>query len=161
MRGIYWKLYQLQYKDQEIERREELATQQLQARRSRRAALIAHFGGLKVRLQARRSAQSVSSSCWRCRFILSVIPLFSEHIDSAQQRELQMVSQIFGGRAADDDEPAIASELSIYDLREGTAAATGLSAEGQQFLDEHPAGTWQQGRTRCSAWRAARTVTGG
>ena len=27
-RGIYWKLYQLQYKDQEIERREELAPQQ-------------------------------------------------------------------------------------------------------------------------------------
>jgi len=27
-RGIYWKLYQLQYKEQEIERREELATQQ-------------------------------------------------------------------------------------------------------------------------------------
>ena len=30
-RGIYWKLYQLQYKEQEIERREELATQQPQA----------------------------------------------------------------------------------------------------------------------------------
>lgn len=28
-RGIYWKLYQLQYKEQEIERREELASQQL------------------------------------------------------------------------------------------------------------------------------------
>jgi ATP-binding cassette subfamily B protein len=28
-RGIYWKLYQLQYKEQEIERREELAPQQL------------------------------------------------------------------------------------------------------------------------------------
>jgi len=26
-RGIYWKLYQLQYKEQEIERREELAPQ--------------------------------------------------------------------------------------------------------------------------------------
>jgi ATP-binding cassette subfamily B protein len=25
LRGIYWKLYQLQYKEQEIERREELA----------------------------------------------------------------------------------------------------------------------------------------
>ena len=28
-RGIYWKLYQLQYKEQEIERREELAPQQI------------------------------------------------------------------------------------------------------------------------------------
>jgi ATP-binding cassette subfamily B protein len=28
-RGIYWKLYQLQYKEQEIERRDELASQQL------------------------------------------------------------------------------------------------------------------------------------
>jgi ATP-binding cassette subfamily B protein len=27
-RGIYWKLYQLQYKEQEIERRQELASQQ-------------------------------------------------------------------------------------------------------------------------------------
>ncbi|MBV8072081.1 MAG: ABC transporter ATP-binding protein [Acidobacteriaceae bacterium] len=29
LRGIYWKLYQLQYKEQELERREELAPQQL------------------------------------------------------------------------------------------------------------------------------------
>ncbi|MBV9081561.1 MAG: ABC transporter ATP-binding protein, partial [Acidobacteriaceae bacterium] len=29
MRGIYWKLYQLQYKEQEIESREELQPQQL------------------------------------------------------------------------------------------------------------------------------------
>jgi ATP-binding cassette, subfamily B, multidrug efflux pump len=28
-RGIYWKLYQLQYKEQELERRDELASQQL------------------------------------------------------------------------------------------------------------------------------------
>jgi ATP-binding cassette subfamily B protein len=28
-RDIYWKLYQLQYKEQEIERRQELAPQQL------------------------------------------------------------------------------------------------------------------------------------
>jgi ATP-binding cassette subfamily B protein len=28
-RGIYWKLYQLQYKEQEFERRDELAPQQL------------------------------------------------------------------------------------------------------------------------------------
>jgi ATP-binding cassette subfamily B protein len=28
-RGIYWKLYQLQYKEQEIERTEEFAPQQL------------------------------------------------------------------------------------------------------------------------------------
>ncbi len=33
-RDIYWKLYQLQYKEQEIERRQEFAPQQLIKRRS-------------------------------------------------------------------------------------------------------------------------------
>jgi signal transduction histidine kinase len=47
---------------------------------------------------------------------LSVIPLFSQH-----------------------------QELALYDFQEGTASTLNLSQEGQQFLAEHPSGTWQDG----------------
>jgi signal transduction histidine kinase len=75
---------------------------------------------------------------------LSVIPLFSEHLDAARQRELQMLGQIFAAelplRSAIESQ-----EFPPYALSEGSAPELQLSAEGQQFLARHPAETWQEG----------------
>jgi signal transduction histidine kinase len=75
---------------------------------------------------------------------LSVIPLFSQHLDAARQRELHMLSQIFTAELP--LRPALASqEFALYDLRDGSAAELKLSSDGQQFLQRHPAETWQEG----------------
>lgn len=76
---------------------------------------------------------------------LSLIPLFSQHLDAARARELNMLRQIF---SADLPlHPVLASEeLAPYDLREGSAQALGLSQEGVQFLLQHRGGTWQEGK---------------
>ncbi len=74
---------------------------------------------------------------------LSVIPLFSQHIEATRQRELHMLRQIFAAELP--LEPTVEKELAQYDLREGSAAALHLSAEGRQFLAHDPAGTWQEG----------------
>jgi signal transduction histidine kinase len=78
---------------------------------------------------------------------LSVIPMFSEHIASARQRELQMVSQIFAAELPLNVQKE-ASGLNVYNVREGSAAQLSLSTEGQVFLRDHPSATWQQGRNR-------------
>jgi signal transduction histidine kinase len=76
---------------------------------------------------------------------LSVIPVFSEHIASARQRELRMLSQIFAAELPMnvDHEP---SGLSVYNVREGSATQLDIPIEGQAFLRDHPSATWQQGR---------------
>ncbi len=71
---------------------------------------------------------------------LSVIPVFSENITEARQRELRMVSQIFAA-----DLPLEPGGLQIYHYREGLAKDLGLSAAGQHFLGTRSAATWQQG----------------
>lgn len=76
---------------------------------------------------------------------LSVIPVFSEHIASARQRELRMLSQIFAAELPMNVGKE-ASGLSVYNVREGSATQLGLSPEGQAFLRDHPSATWQQGR---------------
>lgn len=75
---------------------------------------------------------------------LSVIPVFSDHIASARQRELQMISQIFAAELPMDINEE-ASGLSIYKMRQGSGTQLGLSAEGRTFLRDHPSATWQQG----------------
>jgi len=76
---------------------------------------------------------------------LSVIPLFSQHIEAAKARELQMLGQIFTAELR--LQPALESkEFALYDLREGSAAMLNLSPEGRQFLAQHPTGTWQEGK---------------
>jgi len=74
---------------------------------------------------------------------LSVIPLFSQHLESARQRELLMLRQIFTAELP--LRPALESkELAPYNLQEGSANDLDLSPEGRQFLFVNPAGTWQE-----------------
>jgi signal transduction histidine kinase len=74
---------------------------------------------------------------------LSVIPLFSQHLESARRRELLMLRQIFTAELP--LRPALESkELALYNLREGSASELELSAEGRQFLLTNPAATWQE-----------------
>jgi signal transduction histidine kinase len=78
---------------------------------------------------------------------LSVIPVFSNHIEAARVRELQMLSQIFAAEMpAEGPEKPVA--LKAYGLRKGSAGAIGLNPEGVAYLNEHPSGTWQQGWDR-------------
>jgi signal transduction histidine kinase len=106
--------------------------------------LIRHFGGLKVRYKL-VVLHNFFFFVLATAVYLSVIPIFAEHIENAMQRELRMMSQIFGAELPMADRKQ-SSELSIYDLRQGGAAKLGLSAEGQEYLAEHPSATWQQGR---------------
>ncbi|MBV8072080.1 MAG: HAMP domain-containing histidine kinase [Acidobacteriaceae bacterium] len=102
------------------------------------------FGGLKVR-QKLAVLHNIFFFVLAVSVYLSVIPLFSQHIEAARERELRMVSEIFGAEL-----PMNASrqpqDLSVYDFREGDAASLGLSAEGRTFLEEHPAETWRQNK---------------
>jgi signal transduction histidine kinase len=111
-------------------------------------ALVRNFGALKVRYKL-VFLHNLFFLVLSVSVYLSVIPVFSEHIAAARQRELQMVSQIFAaelpmvnGKESGEE----SSELAIYDLRRGAAAELGLSGEGRMFLDSHPHSTWQQGR---------------
>jgi signal transduction histidine kinase len=78
---------------------------------------------------------------------LSVIPVFSAHIASARERELQMISQIFAAELPMNIRQE-GSGLSVFNVREGSGAELGLPTEGQTFLRDHPSATWQQGRDR-------------
>jgi signal transduction histidine kinase len=76
---------------------------------------------------------------------LSVIPLFSSHIEAAKQRELREISQIFSaGLPMSNGREA--HEFGAYEYRQGSASETGLSAEGQQYLRDYSSGTWQEGQ---------------
>jgi signal transduction histidine kinase len=70
---------------------------------------------------------------------LSVIPVFSENIANARNRELHMVSQIFSA-----DLPLEPLGLGTYNYREGGPRELGLSQDGQRFLTDHPGATWAQ-----------------
>jgi signal transduction histidine kinase len=76
---------------------------------------------------------------------LSVIPLFSSHIEAAKQRELKEISQIFAAGLPMGQRPET-EESGAYEYKQGSAAETDLSAEGQKYLREHADGTWQQGQ---------------
>ena len=76
---------------------------------------------------------------------LSVIPLFSSHIAQAKQRELREISQIFAA-GLPMSQATETQEFGAYEYQQGSAAETGLSAEGQQYLRDHADGTWQQGQ---------------
>ena len=67
MRGIYWKLYQLQYKEQEIEPGRELARNSYKPPKPPNYA-FRKFGGLKVR-QSSPYCIMFFFSFWRSRCI--------------------------------------------------------------------------------------------
>lgn len=102
------------------------------------------FGGLKVR-QKLAILHNIFFFVLAVSVYLSVIPLFSKHIDAGRERELQMASEIFGAELPMNHSPQ-SQDLSVYDFREGNAVALGLSPEGQAFLQQHPSATWRQGK---------------
>ncbi|MGI8958761.1 MAG: hypothetical protein ACR2IV_03165 [Bryobacteraceae bacterium] len=106
--------------------------------------IVRAFGALKVRPKL-VVLHNVFFFVLAVSVYLSVIPVFSEHIASARQRELQMVSQIFAAKLPMNvnKEP---SGLSVYEVREGSSTQLSLSKEGQAFLRDYPLATWQQGR---------------
>jgi signal transduction histidine kinase len=76
---------------------------------------------------------------------LSVIPLFSSHIEKAKQRELREISQIFAAGLPMSQRPET-QEFGAYEYKQGSAVDTDLSADGQKYLLDHADGTWQQGQ---------------
>jgi C4-dicarboxylate-specific signal transduction histidine kinase len=105
--------------------------------------LVRIFGGLKVR-QKLALLHNVFFLVLAVSVYLSVIPLFSQHIEAARERELGMVAQIFSADLP--MHPTQESrELGLYDFGEGSAEELHLSAEGRAFLKGHPKDTWQEG----------------
>ncbi len=102
------------------------------------------FGKLKVR-QKLAFLHNFFFLMLAVSIYLSVIPLFSSHIEKAKQREWAQILQIFTAGLPMND-ASETHESGAYDYRQDTAAATGLSAEGQKYLREHVGGTWQQGQ---------------
>jgi signal transduction histidine kinase len=102
-----------------------------------------HFGGLRVRYKL-MVLHNLFFFVLAVAVYLSVIPVFSAHIEGAKQRELDMLSEIFSAELPMAPRQET-QELRIYDLTTGTASQLGLSAEGIAFLDQNPAGTWQAG----------------
>ena len=106
--------------------------------------LFRSFGRLRVR-QKLAVLHNIFFFVLAVSIYLSVIPLFSEHIEAARERDLRMISRIFAAELPMNDGQD-SQALSIYDFREGSAADLRLSSEGQRYLEEHPGGTWQQGK---------------
>ena len=76
---------------------------------------------------------------------LSVIPLFSTHIERAKQRELRELSQIFAA-GLPMSQGTETHAFGAYEYQQGSAAETGLSVAGRQYLRDHTDRTWQQGQ---------------
>lgn len=106
--------------------------------------LVRIFGGLKVR-QKLALLHNVFFFVLAVSVYLSVIPLFSQHIEAARERELGMVAQIFSAELPMNSTEE-SRELSLYDFSEGSAEKLHLSPEGRAFLREHPKDTWQEGQ---------------
>lgn len=102
------------------------------------------FGKLKVR-QKLAFLHNFFFLMLAVSIYLSVIPLFSSHIEKAKQREWGQILQIFAA-GLPIDSGAETQELGSYQYEQGPAAATGLNAEGQRYLRVHQGGTWQQGQ---------------
>lgn len=106
-------------------------------------ALIRNFGGLKVRYKL-VVLHNLFFFVLAGSVYLSIIPVFSQRIAAARQRELHMMAQIFSAELPMSIGEE-SSELAIYDFRRGSASVLGLSPAGQLFLEQRPAATWQQG----------------
>jgi signal transduction histidine kinase len=93
------------------------------------------FGGLKVR-QKLAILHNIFFFVLAVSVYLSLIPLFAKHLEAAKEREFRMVSQVF-------ESDGSLGDLSAYGFREGSAVTIGLPEEGQKYLAEHPAASWQ------------------
>lgn len=105
---------------------------------------VRKFGGLRVRYKL-IVLHNLFFFVLATAVYLSVIPIFSEHVDNAMHRELGLMANLL------DEWPQGANtapqETELYDTRTGTAQNLGLSPEGQQFLKTNPGGIWQQGES--------------
>ena len=122
------------------------------------------FGGLDVRRKL-AFLHNIFFIVLATSVYLSVIPLFSHQIQATKQRELQMISQMMAAEipVSTRQEP---QEVSVDEM-EGSAEATGLSAEGRQYLKLNPDKTWTQsqeesvfrnGKSEGTYWRVRLTT---
>ena len=103
--------------------------------------LFRAFGGLKVR-QKLATLHNIFFIVLAVSVYLSLIPLFSDHLSAARDREFRMVWKIFSSDSSKTGDPLL-RDLTVYDLREGSSAELGLPRDGQAFLQEHPTATWR------------------
>ncbi len=75
---------------------------------------------------------------------LSVIPLFSEHLEASRARDLHLLSLMFAAELPIET-PSESNQLASYHFREGSAEELTLSAAGEHYLAQHPAETWVEG----------------
>ncbi len=70
---------------------------------------------------------------------MTLIPQYKTQVDSARERELRIITQIF--------ELALplsrVEGLEIYDYREGTALEIAMPADAVSWLDQHPRSVWK------------------
>ncbi len=110
-------------------------------------SLLRVFGGWKVRKKL-ALLHNLFFIALSVAVYLSVIPLFSQHLEAARASELHMLSLIFSAELPVENGQASgfgAGATAPYEFKTGSAAALHLSSEGEQFLAEHPNGTWQEG----------------
>jgi signal transduction histidine kinase len=103
--------------------------------------LIRSFGALRVRYKL-AILHNIFFGVLTVSVYLSVIPLLSGHLDATREREFRMYAQMFSSGLLNEHQPG--ADSSIYELRVGSAASLQLSAEGQEFLRQHPQEAWQQ-----------------
>jgi signal transduction histidine kinase len=105
--------------------------------------LFRAFGGLRVRKKL-AILHNIFFLILAVSVYLSLIPLFSDHLEAAREREFRMVTQIFSSALSGhgDHSPG---DLRLYDLRKGSASELGLSREGRTFFRQRSTATWQQG----------------
>ena len=105
--------------------------------------LFRAFGGLKVR-QKLATLHNLFFIVLATSVYLSLIPLFSDHLSAARDREFHMVWRIFSSDLSTADGDPLLHDLAVYGLREGSTTQLGLSLPGQIFLRHHSTAIWQQ-----------------
>lgn len=104
---------------------------------------IRAFGGLKVRHKL-AVLHNIFFFVLAASVYMSVIPSFASHLDATRQRELKMISQIFAAELPLSSVQE-SQDAGAYRFQAGSAAQTGLSKAGQEFLSQHPEASWEQG----------------
>lgn len=102
--------------------------------------MVRAFGGLKVR-QKLAILHNVFFSVLAISVYLSLIPLFSQHLELTQEREFRLYSRMFAsGLIAPSGEHR--SESDVYRLRQGSPDALGLTKGEMRQIEQRNGQVW-------------------
>lgn len=104
-------------------------------------AMVRAFGKLKVR-QKLAILHNIFFLVLAISVYLSLIPLFSQHLEVTQEREFRLYSQMFASGLLTTDAQA-QPESDVFVLSQGSASELGLSSSDEERILKLPGRVWQ------------------